>query len=322
MRQVDELRQKIIEETSVTCLSESLTELILLAQEIQDAELERWAKLESDGYVEHNPAMRKEDAVPEYRTVAGRYMDYFNRPLVIEDPELHSIQQVRLWHSVAELEGYANAEGWVSLIQPDQIALLKKHLDVDVYKFVFSPVAIKGVLNAIRNQILERLRSGRFSAAAGPETPAIAQTARRIIFVSKSFAPEDEELNGYFEGILRALRVPFETAEKYAGVSVPQKVDERLRKCDFLIGIYVKRYEDKSRRKVLTTQWLIRETGFVKGEGKDLIALVEEGITDLAGLDAEKELILFDRMDKDKMLRATVRFLEALVFHGFVRDVS
>ncbi|MCL4447862.1 MAG: hypothetical protein M1163_05665 [Candidatus Thermoplasmatota archaeon] len=120
-------------------------------------------------------------------------------------------------------------------------------------------------------------------------------------FIAKSFHKEDESVNRYFEGILRALNVKFETGERYS------------KECDVIIVVFVKRYQIID-GKFLPPSWLVRE-GEQK-EKKDLIALVEKGIEDLAGLETEKELIRFDRKDIDSMEESTIKFLEALKEHG------
>ena len=74
-------------------VSETLTYLILFAQLIGDDALERWAKLESDGYLASNPALRDDDVLPEYRSVTGLYRDSWGRPLIIQDPKTAAIVQ-------------------------------------------------------------------------------------------------------------------------------------------------------------------------------------------------------------------------------------
>ena len=92
-----------------------------------------------------------------------------------------------------------------------------------------------------------------------------------------------------------------------------------LSECDFLIGIYVVRYEDSGRGKVVTSQWLMRETFTAHGQGKKFIALVEEGVNDTAGLNIDKELIFFRRNNLASMQEATIKLLQALQWHGLLR---
>lgn len=51
-----------------------------------------------------------------------------------------------------------------------------------------------------------------------------------------------------------------------------------LSECEFLVGIYVMRYEDPGKSKFVTSQWLMRETFTAHGQSKKFIAL-EVGLT-------------------------------------------
>jgi hypothetical protein len=141
-------------------------------------------------------------------------------------------------------------------------------------------------------------------------------------FVSKSFDLADREVNSYFERLMRAAGVDIATAEEYTDEPIPVRVERVLSECDFLIGIYVIRYEDTERRTVVTSQWLMRETFTAHGQGKKFIALVEEGVTDTAGLNIDKELIYFRRDDRVSMQEATIKFIQALHWHALVRGTQ
>lgn len=71
------------------------------------------------------------------------------------------------------------------------------------------------------------------------------ETIKKIIipFVSMSFRDEDSDINNYFTGILNALQIDFETGERYSKESIPEKVKNRIKSSDLLIGILVKRDE-------------------------------------------------------------------------------
>lgn len=138
------------------------------------------------------------------------------------------------------------------------------------------------------------------------------------VFVSKSFDIGDRPINSYFERVMMAAGIDLVTAEDYTGESIPQRVERILSGCDFLVGIYVIRYEDSTKQKVVTSQWIMRETFTAHGQGKDFIALVEEGVNDTAGLQMDKELIFFRRDDLISMQEATIKFLQALRWHGLI----
>lgn len=138
-----------------------------------------------------------------------------------------------------------------------------------------------------------------------------------LSFVSMSFDDTDKDHNEYVTGILKALRIKFETGERYSKKSIPEKVQSRIRDSDLFIAIFVKR--DKIESGGYTTpSWLLNELGIAQGAKKDVIAWVERGIKDIAGLNYEKEVIYFDRQDVKEIQRATIKFLEALREHGLV----
>jgi hypothetical protein len=142
------------------------------------------------------------------------------------------------------------------------------------------------------------------------------------VFVSKSFDLADRELNTYFERLLGAAGIPIATAEDYTDEPIPVRVERILSECDFLIGIYVIRYEDATKSKVVTSQWLMRETFTAHGQKKKFIALVEKGVNDVAGLNIDKELIYFERHDLASMCEATIKLVQALRWHKLLRGSS
>lgn len=140
------------------------------------------------------------------------------------------------------------------------------------------------------------------------------------VFVSKSFDPGDRGVNSYFERLMQAAGVETATAEAYTDEPISARVERVLSECDFLVGIYVIRYEDKDKHKIVTSQWLMRETFTAHGQGKKFIALVEDSVSDIAGLSADKELITFRRDDLQSMQEATIKFVQALRWHGFLKS--
>lgn len=140
------------------------------------------------------------------------------------------------------------------------------------------------------------------------------------VFVSKSFDFQDREVNSYFERIMEAVGIEIATAEDFTGETIPERVERILSECNFLVGIYVIRYEDPTRRKIVTSQWLMRETFTAHGQGKQFIAIVEDGVSEIAGLEIDKELIFFQRNSIISMQEATIKFLQALRWYGLVRS--
>jgi len=146
------------------------------------------------------------------------------------------------------------------------------------------------------------------------------ETATKSIivpFISMSFDESDQEINQYVTGILKSLQIDFKTGERYSKESIPQKVQSRIRSSDLFIIIFIKR--DKIEGGGYTTpSWLLKELGIAQGARKDIIAWVEKGIKDIAGLNYEKEVIYFERDNAKEMERATIKFLEALKEHKLI----
>jgi hypothetical protein len=145
----------------------------------------------------------------------------------------------------------------------------------------------------------------------------INQKANGIPFVSMSFDPADQEINNYVTGILRALKIDYETGERYSKESISEKVKNRIETSGLLIGILVNRDKVESGG-FATSGWLVKEVGLAQGNKKDVILWVEKDIKDIAGLNYEKEIIYFNRKNLPDMQKATLQFLEALKVHKLI----
>lgn len=136
-------------------------------------------------------------------------------------------------------------------------------------------------------------------------------------FLALSFEDKDKKLNGYFKDILSALRIGYETGESYSKDTIPDKIKKRIESANILIAIFVRRYAI-SDGSFTTASWLTKELSYAQGKGKEVIALVEIGIKDIAGLNMEKEIIFFKRDNQTSMQEATIKFLQAIKEHELV----
>ena len=151
----------------------------------------------------------------------------------------------------------------------------------------------------------------------GPNELEAAAKSTVIPFISMSFDESDQNINQYVTNILEALGIDFETGERYSKDSIPQKVQTRIYSSGLFIIIFVKR--DRIENGGYTTpSWLLKELGIAQGSQKDVIAWVERGIKDIAGLNYEKEVIYFERNNVKEIKKATIKFLEALKEHKLV----
>jgi uncharacterized protein (TIGR02391 family) len=154
-----ELRAK----ASASPISELLQSLVILANDLKNREVEKWAKLELGGYLRDNPEMNNDVVVPEYRTVVGLWHDRYGRPLLIDDPKLQFINSHRLRNGVAELEKLSKSDSPHSLIDPDRAELFRKELQVEVDRLIFGSGEVVGVLSNIRTRLIDALSKLRDS---------------------------------------------------------------------------------------------------------------------------------------------------------------
>ena len=138
-----------------------------------------------------------------------------------------------------------------------------------------------------------------------------------VSFVSMSFEDADKDINSYITGVLGALQIDFQTGERYSKESIPEKVMGRIQGCNPFIAIFVRRDKIEGGG-YAAPPWLVKELGIALGSGKDVIALVERGIKDIAGLNYEKEVVYFDRNSVVEIEKATIKFLEALREHKLI----
>ena len=193
-------------------------------------------------------------------------------------------------------------------------------------------LSLEGCITAYRYGIRLRIRYLRslkrrlplyeelMSKAVPDQSPPSGEHLEKAIdrtgvpFISMSFEEGDQDINDYVKGILDALRIPYVTGERWSKDSIPKKVRARILESDFLISIFVKRGMIKD-GDYTAPAWLVREATIAQEAGKSIVAWVEKGVADIAGLNLEKELIYFERQDVKSIQKATIKFLEALTEH-------
>jgi hypothetical protein len=137
-------------------LSQVLPRVLKLAKLINDNKLEHWVRMEINGY-DKKVGMTEQDVVPEYREISGKYMDQYNRMLKISNPNLAFVNTYRFRLGVRQLEELSSKSEMQNIRDETFIDLLKENLKVDVIRFCFSPVEVAGVLDRIRNELMEKL---------------------------------------------------------------------------------------------------------------------------------------------------------------------
>jgi hypothetical protein len=209
-------------------------------------------------------------------------------------------------------------DGRVKLWVDGQLSKSSPKTEIDIG--APSKLYVEKVFNIFESNV-EKCRLPELPAKKGldVETHEMRASTKVTIvpFVAMSFDEKDDNLNRYVTNILRALGIDFETGERYSKDSIPEKVRNRIIDAALFIVIFVKR--DKIEGGGYTTpSWLLKELGIAQGSQKDVIAWVERGIKDIAGLDYEKEAIYFERDSVEEMGKATMKFLEALKEHKVI----
>mgnify|MGYP006971758386 CR=1 FL=1 len=152
------IQRRILDNSATMEVSLLLSETLRLAKLQKDIDLEKWTKLEINGYFAQY-GMIETDVVPEYRAIQGQHTDEYGRPLLISDPKLDFINETRLRFGAKELEELSKKSNEVFVRDPTAIEVIKNHLDVNVTRFVFSPISVSGVINRIRTELIERIEA-------------------------------------------------------------------------------------------------------------------------------------------------------------------
>lgn len=146
-------------------LSRSLPVVLSAANSIEDDNLASWVKLELMGYHADNQAMTSDTVVPEYRAVAGNWYDDYGRLFLLTDRKLLFVNQFRMRHGVAELEGLSTATGPLSVRDVELSNIIRESLHVDISVFQFQAASVAQVLTNIKVQLMDRLADRRKALA-------------------------------------------------------------------------------------------------------------------------------------------------------------
>jgi hypothetical protein len=157
-------------------LSRSLAVALRIATSIEDEELTSSIKLELMGYLAANPEMKEDTIVPEYRAVPGQWYDDYGLVLALNDLDLAFINEFRLRHGVAELEGIA-AGTKPLVIRPVEFSeIIRNNINVEVSVFKFRPSSVSQVLTNSKVHLIDRVVSQREKISAIPEIQVPQET--------------------------------------------------------------------------------------------------------------------------------------------------
>jgi hypothetical protein len=129
--------------------------------------------------------------------------------------------------------------------------------------------------------------------AYGPWYAARVQPAPMKVFLAFAFRPEDKAFVALLDQLLASHRAQPTTGEALGGEQLTPAVQERIDKCEALIGLATRR-DQKVAGGYTTHQWVLDELAYARNKGKRAIAIVEDGV-DLGGMFAPHEHIPLDR---------------------------
>jgi len=132
------------------------------------------------------------------------------------------------------------------------------------------------------------------------------------VFISKSFDPNDVEVNACFESMVTAVGLEVRTGEEYTDEAVPEKVQRIIRECDAVVGLFVGEY-NTGKWQPVPPPWIVKEVEYARGIGRQTILVCEEGVN--IPWKHDRDLILFSRNNLHSISAPAKRFLQALVVH-------
>lgn len=120
------------------------------------------------------------------------------------------------------------------------------------------------------------------------------------IFIGHSFKDEDKDIVERIKRFIQSSKFECITGEQSEILSVSQKVQERIKKCDIFIGIFTreKPLEHSIFKKpsaYTTSAWVIQESGYALANCKKVIFLFEDMVITRLGLQSDSEYLVFDR---------------------------
>ena len=120
------------------------------------------------------------------------------------------------------------------------------------------------------------------------------------IFIGHSFKEEDKDIVERIKKFIQSSSFECITGEKSEILSVSQKVQERIKKCDIFIGIFTREKPlqhcfFQKPTAYTTSAWIIQESGYAIAQCKNVIFLFEDKVLTRLGLQSDSEYLVFDR---------------------------
>lgn len=134
-----------------------LVETISIARKNNDSELEKWARLELEGYFNTNSFLTESVIVPKYREIAVTHMDIYKQPFLV-DADLSFINNVRTRFSVPGMEDLVKKHDVYYVLNDSSCEVINKNLNLNgkIVQYCFSTNSLLAVLVSIREELFKR----------------------------------------------------------------------------------------------------------------------------------------------------------------------
>jgi tetratricopeptide (TPR) repeat protein len=127
------------------------------------------------------------------------------------------------------------------------------------------------------------------------DKPSLEVYKRVTAFVGHSFDKKDHDLVIAIKCLLASLGVTCDSGEKAEGRSISKKILERIKRNELFVGIFTRKTKLSGKDDWTTSNWIVEEKAAAINAKKKLLLLVEEGVTDIGGLQGDYEYVRFDR---------------------------
>lgn len=141
-------------------------------------------------------------------------------------------------------------------------------------------------------------------------------------FVGHSFNQEDHDLVSAIKHLLTSLGVTCDSGEKPQGRSVSKKILERIKSNELFVGIFTRKTKLSGTNQWTTSSWIVEEKAAAINERKRLLLLVEEGVTDIGGLQGDYEYVRFNKFRLYEALPRIIDYIRSFTIPKQRVDVT
>ena len=149
-------REWITDHLYTAKLSAVIPRVLQFARETQNAELEKWSRLELFGYL-LSYGMSEDEKIPDHRHVLGQWIDPYDEPCQFPVRLRDMTRRFPMHFGVAKLESLSEGTEMKNITDKDLEQAFWENLRIEAVRFCFSPLDMKNVLTGIRQELDQML---------------------------------------------------------------------------------------------------------------------------------------------------------------------